>query len=60
VAALKLSKMGPVAEPERISIVPTPLAMASLKVSTMLLLAVTLVAPSVGDKVIIKTQSPMW
>ena len=50
VAALKLSTSGPAAEPERISMVPLPSAMASLKVTTMLLLAVTLVAPSAGEK----------
>ena len=52
VAALKLSTTGPVAEPERISTVPVPARMASLKVTTILLLAVTLVAPSVGEKVV--------
>ena len=50
VAALKLSTTAPVAEPERISMVPVPRRMVSLKAMTRLLPNGTLVAPSVGEK----------
>ena len=51
VAALKLSTMLPVAEPDRSVIVPVPRAIVSEKVSTMLAPTVTPVAQSVGVKV---------
>ncbi len=51
VAALKLSTMVPVAEPERSVIVPVPRAMASEKVSAMLAPTATPVRPSEGVKV---------
>ncbi len=50
VAALKLSTMVPVAEPERRVMVPVPRTMASEKVTTMLALKVTPVAASTGVK----------
>ena len=51
VAALKDSTSVPVAEPLRISMVPVPRAIASEKVSTMLLPIAAAVAPSAGLKV---------
>ena len=52
VAASKLSTMVPLAEPERRVIVPVPRSIASEKVSTTLLPTATLVAPSVGEKLL--------
>ena len=49
-AALKVSTIVPVADPERKTILPVPSKMASLKVRTTLLARATLVAPSVGLK----------
>ena len=51
-AALKLSTSVPVAEPERISMLPVPRAMVSLKVSTTLSVTATLIAASVGLKLL--------
>ena len=51
VAASKLSTMVPVADPERIVMVPVPRAIASEKVRTMLLPTATPVVPSAGEKV---------
>ena len=51
VTASKVSKTVPVAEADRITILPVPLTMASLKVTTMLAPTRTAVAPSVGLKV---------
>ena len=51
VAASKVSTMVPVAEPERIKILPAPRWIASLKVNTMLLPTATPVAASRGMNV---------
>ena len=51
-AALKLSTRVPLAEPERISMLPVPRAIVSLKVSTTLSVTATLVAASVGLKLL--------
>ena len=49
VAASNLSTMAPLADPERIVMVPVPRAIASEKVRTMLLPTATPVAASVGE-----------
>ena len=51
-AALKLSTSVPVAEPERLSMLPVPRAMVSLNVSTTLSVTATLIAASVGLKLL--------
>jgi len=52
-ATLNASTTGPVADPLRISIEPLPRRMLSEKVTTTLLPTATLIAPSVGEKLVI-------